>query len=131
MSKKRNKKNRNKKYAEYGHEQAGGYGYAQGRENRPAAAWEGQVPEDALMAGLAGAGALSGLPDFLRSRHTEQFLLGLVAGGAVAWLLTDEELRGKLLKLGMKLYGSVAGSVEELKEQLADVRAELEAEQHA
>ncbi|MBB3103162.1 hypothetical protein [Azomonas macrocytogenes] len=82
--------------------------------------------------GAAGfdAGLLQGLPTMLRSRHTEQFLLGLLMGGAAAWVLSDEELRNKVLKTGLKLYSSVMGGLEEIKEQVADVRAELDAEQH-
>lgn len=79
-------------------------------------------------AGL-NAGLLQGLPNALRSRQTEQFLLGLLIGGAAAWVLSDEELRNKLLKTGMKLYSGLMGGLEEFKEQMADVRAELDAEQ--
>lgn len=92
-----------------------------------------QTPDPAaayLNAAGLDAGLLQGLPNLLRSRHTEQFLLGLVIGGAAAWVLTDEELRNKLLKTGLKLYSGLMGGLEELKEQVADVRAELDTEQH-
>jgi hypothetical protein len=56
--------------------------------------------------------------------------MGLMIGAGAAWLLSDEELRGKLIKAGMKLYANVAGGFEELKEQMADIRAEVAAEQH-
>ncbi|THF63258.1 hypothetical protein [Pseudothauera rhizosphaerae] len=82
--------------------------------------------------GLAGldAGFLQGLPAMLRSRHTEQFLLGALLGAAAAWVLADEELRGKLVKAGIKLYSGLAGGIEEMKEQMADIKAEVEAERH-
>lgn len=124
---------------------ATGYGYA----SAPAGAGPAfnQPGMAGLNAGLGGAqnpdptaaylnaagldaGLLQGLPNLLRSRHTEQFLLGLVIGGAAAWVLTDEELRNKLLKTGLKLYSGLMGGLEELKEQVADVRAELDAEQN-
>ncbi len=76
------------------------------------------------------AGFLQGLPQMLRSRHTEQFVLGALIGAAAAWVLADEELRGKLVKAGVKLYAGIAGGVEEMKEQMADIRAEVEAERH-
>jgi hypothetical protein len=76
------------------------------------------------------ASLLHGVSSFLPSRHTEQFLLGLVLGAGATWVLSDEELRGKLLKAGMKLYANVAGGFEEIKEQMADIRAEVEAERH-
>ncbi|EIC30065.1 hypothetical protein [Methylomicrobium album] len=75
--------------------------------------------------------------DFLRetsslfsSQHTDQFLLGLLLGAGAAWVLSDEEIRGKLIKSVMKAYAGVAGGFEELKEQMADIRAEVAAERH-
>ncbi|MCG5517407.1 MULTISPECIES: YtxH domain-containing protein [unclassified Ectothiorhodospira] len=61
----------------------------------------------------------------LRGRHSEQFLLGLAIGAGAAWVLSDEETRHKLMKAGIDLYSGVAGGVEELKEQMADIKAEL------
>ncbi len=103
-------------------------------------AWPGAGLDAGTGMGAApGAGAgipgldpslLQGLPAMLRSRHTEQFLLGALIGAAAAWVLADEELRGKLVKAGIKLYAGVAGGLEEMKEQMADIRAEVEAERH-
>ena len=70
---------------------------------------------------------LSGL--FGGYRQTEQFILGLLLGGAAAYVLGDPEKRAKLIRMGMKLYAGVAGSVEEFKEQIADLKAEVAAEQ--
>ena len=70
---------------------------------------------------------LSGL--FGDNRQTEQFILGLLLGGAAAYVLGDPEKRAKLIRMGMKLYAGVAGSVEEFKEQIADLKAEVAAEQ--
>ena len=70
---------------------------------------------------------LSGL--FGGDRQTEQFILGLLLGGAAAYVLGDPEKRAKLIRMGMKLYAGVAGSVEEFKEQIADLKAEVAAEQ--
>ncbi|MCK2096020.1 YtxH domain-containing protein [Thauera aromatica] len=74
-------------------------------------------------------GLLDGMPAFLRARKSEQFLLGALLGAAATWVLTDEELRAKLIKAGMKLYANMAGGFEEMKEQMADIRAEIAAEQ--
>lgn len=84
----------------------------------------------AYEAGPFDAGLLQGLPAFLRSRQTEQFLLGALVGAAAAWVLSDEEMRGKLVKAGMQLYAGVVGGFEEMKEQMADIKAEVEAERH-
>ena len=70
---------------------------------------------------------LSGL--FGGNRQTEQFILGLLLGGAAAYVLGDPEKRAKIIRMGMKLYAGVAGSVEEFKEQIADLKAEVAAEQ--
>lgn len=67
-------------------------------------------------------------PRLMKSRQSEQFLLGALVGAAAAYVLSDEELRGKLVKSGLKLYSNVVGSFEEMKEQVADLKAEVEAE---
>ena len=54
-----------------------------------------------------------------------QFLLGLLVGAGAAWILSDEELRGKVLRTLMKGYAQLAGGVEEIKEQMADIQAEM------
>lgn len=88
-------------------------------------------------AGLAGgansplnAGFLSGLglPAGFGSRQTEQFLLGALLGAAATYVLSDEALRARIVKGAMKLYAGVAGGFEEIKEQMADLKAEAEAE---
>ncbi|MBW3617942.1 MAG: YtxH domain-containing protein [Proteobacteria bacterium] len=60
---------------------------------------------------------------------SEQFLVGLLIGGGAAYVLSDETLRGQVIRYAMQTFGSVAQSVEELKEQFADIRAEIVAEQ--
>ena len=69
------------------------------------------------------------LASLLPSGRTEQFLLGAVIGAAAAYLLSDEELRGKLIKSGIKMYANLMGNIEEIKEQVADLNAEVAAEQ--
>lgn len=86
----------------------------------------GPLPQQAAVDG----GFLQNMPAFLRTGNTEQFLLGALIGAAAAWVLSDEELRGKIVKSAMKLYSGVAGGFEEMKEQMADIRAEVEAERH-
>ena len=73
-------------------------------------------------------GFLHGLQGMVGSRDTEQFVLGALIGAAAVYVLGDEEMRNKLLKSAMKLYASVAGGFEEMKEQVSDIRAEVEAE---
>ncbi|KAF7598222.1 MAG: hypothetical protein CGU28_13430 [Candidatus Dactylopiibacterium carminicum] len=96
---------------------AQGYGYGQ------------EADDNATLAPL-NAGFLSGLglPAGFGSRRTEQFLLGALLGAAATYVLSNEEVRSKLVKGAMKLYGSVAGGIEELKEHMADLKAEVEAE---
>lgn len=59
----------------------------------------------------------------------QQFLMGAVIGAAAAYLLTDEKLRAKLIRAGMQLYTGMAGGLEEIKEQMADIQAEMAAGQ--
>lgn len=75
-------------------------------------------------------GFLSGLgwPRGFASGQTEQFILGALLGGAAAYVLADEDLRSKLVKSIMKLYAGLTGGIEEFKEQMADLKAEVEAE---
>ncbi len=95
---------------------AGGYGY-------------GEAGGDETVSPV-NAGFLSGLglPAGFGSRRTEQFIIGALLGAAATYVLSDEALRAKLLKGAMKLYGNVAGGIEEFKEQLADLKAEAQAE---
>lgn len=76
-----------------------------------------------------GGGLLHGLQGFMgSSRRTEQFLLGALIGAAATYVLTDEKLRGKLIKAGVGLYSTIAGGFEEMKEQVADIQAEIQSD---
>lgn len=71
----------------------------------------------------------SGISQMLPKGRTEQFILGAVIGVAAAYVLTDEQARAKIMRAGMKLYAGLAGDLAEMKEQLSDIQAELQAEQ--
>ncbi len=77
------------------------------------------------------SGLFNGLAKLLPSHRTDQFLVGLLFGAAAVYVLSDEEIRAKLIKSGMKLYAGMAGGFEEIKEQFADIRAELDIESQA
>jgi hypothetical protein len=79
----------------------------------------------------ANGGLLSGLDKLLPSGKSERFLLGLLIGAGAAYLFSDEELRGKVIKSALKLYAGMAGEFEEIKEQIADFKAEFDAQQQA
>jgi hypothetical protein len=72
-----------------------------------------------------------GLPRGFGAGTSEQFIIGALIGAGAAYVLSDEELRGKIMKSAMKLYTGLAGGVEEFKEQIADLKAEIEAEHNA
>ena len=76
-------------------------------------------------------GILRGLDNLLPSSKNERFLLGLLIGAGAAYLLNDKNLRGKIIKSAMKLYSGLVGEFEEIKEQVADFKAEFETEQQA
>lgn len=75
-------------------------------------------------------GLLHNLHGLMGSRRAEQFILGALIGAAAVYVLGDEKLRGKLIKAGIGLYTGIAGGFEEMKEQMADLKAEAEAEGH-
>ncbi len=77
----------------------------------------------------ANGGFLRGLNNLLPSRKSERFLLGVLIGAGAAYVFSDENLRAKIIKSAMKLYSGLAGEFEEIKEQIADFKAEFEAEQ--
>ena len=60
----------------------------------------------------------------------QQFLAGALLGAAAAYVFADEALRAKLIKGGMQLYASIVGGFEEIKEQMADIQAEMAAGVH-
>lgn len=88
-------------------------GYQNGMQGWPAG----------LEAMLAG-GRRSGLAAL---RPREQFIVGALIGAAGAYVLGDEKLRAKLIKGGLRLYSELAGGFAEMKEQVADIRAEMAA----
>lgn len=69
-----------------------------------------------------------GLPKGFASGQTEQFIVGALLGAGAAYVLADEELRNKIMKSVMKLYAGLTGGLEEFKEQMADLKAEVAAE---
>ena len=97
--------------------------------NTPNANFNGAFPNATQANGHSAWQSLGLSSLFGGNRQTEQFILGLLLGGAAAYVLGDPEKRAKLIRMGMKLYAGVAGSVEEFKEQIADLKAEVAAEQ--
>jgi len=110
-----------------------GYGATQGMD--PAGMGMGGGAYGSAQAGGTGSGVGNGLLHNLQglvgNRQTEQFLLGALLGAAAVYVLGDEAMRAKLMKTAMKLYTGVAGGFEEVKEQMADIKAEVAAEQRS
>lgn len=82
----------------------------------------------------------AGLDALLGQRHPtglaalgngQQFLTGALLGAAAVYLLGDEAQRARLIRTGMQLYTGIVGGFEEIKEQMADIQAEMAAGQHA
>lgn len=76
------------------------------------------------------AGMMQRLTGLLGKRPSDQFLLGALVGAAAVYVMSDEKLRGKLIKSGIDLYSSIAGNFAEMKEQMADLHAEVESERN-
>ena len=100
--------------------------WAQGVPGYAPNAFPGAFP--GMFPGVAAQPHGAGLLGWLSNRQMEQFIIGLVLGGAAAYVLGDADKRARLLRMVMKLYAGVAGSVEEFKEQIADLKAEVAAE---
>lgn len=81
--------------------------------------------------GMNGNGFLHDLHGLVGSRNSEQFIVGALIGAAAVYVLGDEEMRAKLMKGMMKLYMGIAGGFEEMKEQMADLKAEVAAEKRS
>lgn len=87
--------------------------------------------QNLMMRGITGnrqAGFMEGIARLLPAGRNEQFLLGAAVGAVSAYLLSDDELRGKLMKSGISLYANLMGGLAEMKEQASDLQAEVEAE---
>lgn len=117
--------------------QYGGNGYGPGGglyggtgfpRDAAAAYAPGYGPQPGFGAAGLNAGLLQSMPAFLRTGGAGSFLLGAAVGATAAWVLCDEELRGRIARSAMRLYSGIAGGVEEMKEQVADLRAEVDAE---
>ncbi|MDO4681578.1 MAG: hypothetical protein Q4B17_02160 [Lautropia sp.] len=112
-----------------------GHGYGYGYGMPPGAPYGAGASQGNAFPGAQaasfGAPHGAGVLGWLGNRQMEQFILGLLLGGAAAYVLGDPEKRARLIRMGMKLYAGVAGSVEEFKEQIADLKAEVAAEQGA
>jgi hypothetical protein len=76
----------------------------------------------------AAPGWLGNWGQWLQKHPSEQFLAGAALGAAAAYVLCNEELRGKLLKGGMSLYAGIAGQFAELREQIGDIQAEMQSQ---
>ncbi len=76
-------------------------------------------------------GILDGVKKLLPDTASEQFLVGLLIGAGAAYVLSDEQLRRQIIRYGLQTYGNIMGGLEELKEQVADIQAEIRVEQAA
>ena len=59
---------------------------------------------------------------------SDKLLRGILIGGVAAYLLTNENAQKTFIKTGVRLYGALAGGLEEFKEKIMDAKAELETE---
>ena len=76
--------------------------------------------------GYQGPGNMfSSFLDGMKGWDSKQFLMGAVLGATLSYIMTDQEMRDKILKFGAKMYTNIAGGFEEFKEQMADLKAEM------
>ncbi|ENC6660015.1 hypothetical protein ABKY47_004550 [Aeromonas hydrophila] len=65
----------------------------------------------------------------LQASGSQQFLLGAALGATAAYILSNDEMREKIIRSAVRLYCDVSGGMAELKEQVADMQAELQAQE--
>ncbi len=63
---------------------------------------------------------------YRRANGRTHLISGLVAGAAITYLLTNRQVQQGISGAAGKVWGSVRGEVEEMKERMADLQAELE-----
>ena len=76
-------------------------------------------------------GIIAGMRKLIPESSSEQFLVGLLMGAGAAYVLSDEQLRRQIIRYALQTYGNLMGGLEELKEQVADIQAEIRVEQAA
>lgn len=64
--------------------------------------------------------------EYKQQNGKTHFAMGIAAGAAVAYLLTNKKFKQGVATTGEKAWSAVRGEVEELKERLEDTQAELE-----
>jgi hypothetical protein len=64
---------------------------------------------------------------FLNISHPS-FIKGMLAGAAVAYLLSNEQAQQAVIKTSVKLWNAGQGHMEEIKERFRDAEAELAAQ---
>ena len=64
--------------------------------------------------------------DYKKQNTKTHFTMGVAAGAAVAYLLTNKKFQKGIATTGEKAWSTVRGEVEELKERLEDTQAELQ-----
>lgn len=60
------------------------------------------------------------------SNGRNHLITGLVAGAAITYLLTNRNVQQGITNTATKAWGTVRGEMEELKERIADLQAELD-----
>ncbi|MCJ8350689.1 YtxH domain-containing protein [Moritella sp.] len=71
-------------------------------------------------------GEVKQAPSYKQQNSKTHFAMGLAAGAAVAYLLSNKKFQQGVSSTGEKAWSAVRGEVEELKERLEDTQAELD-----
>lgn len=67
---------------------------------------------------------MDGLRSVLPGSTSGQIVVGIIVGGAAAYVMTDRKLREKLIRKGVQTVNHIADYVAELREEISDVQAE-------
>lgn len=62
-----------------------------------------------------------------QSPRSGRFLQGLLIGGVAAYLLSNEQVQQSVIRSAVRVWSTVQGGMEEMKERFRDAEAELHA----
>lgn len=65
-------------------------------------------------------------PVYRQANGRAHLLTGMIAGAAIAYLLSNRQVQQGISATASKAWGTVRGEVEEMKERMADLQAELD-----
>lgn len=84
-------------------------------------------PPNAVAAAPTGEAAANPAPDQTQGLLNSRFVVGMLVGGAVTYVLTSESVQRALIRGAMQIWLGLQGGWEETKERFRDAESEIRA----